>query len=96
MVGSNNVSIIPDLDKPHALGVVLFRLLPDKYITGLQRVILRIMELNPELASRMPVFEDNRKFKLPMFAGIKAYTHTLIYSYTHTLINSYTHTFIHI
>jgi len=70
MTNSLPLCIIPDHEKPHALGSVLFRVLPDNFVSGLQRVILSIMELNPEFSTKMPIFEDKRKLKLPSIAGL--------------------------
>jgi hypothetical protein len=67
------ISIIPDSDKPSSLGSVLFHILPDSYISGVQRVILQIMESHKELAAKMPVFEDNRRFKIPTLAGLDVF-----------------------
>jgi hypothetical protein len=64
------MSIIPDSDKPCALGAVFFHILPDSYVFGVQRIILQIMETHKDLAARMPIFEDNRRFKIPTLAGL--------------------------
>ena len=64
------ICIIPDLESPHSVGTVMLRVLPDNFITGLQRVILRILEENPTPAEKMPGFEDTRKYKLPTLAGL--------------------------
>jgi hypothetical protein len=66
------VSIIPD-DPPHGVGSMLLRFLPEQTMTGIQGVILRVMEAHPKLAARMPVFEDKRKLKLPVFTGLDVY-----------------------
>ncbi len=55
------------------VGAVLFRVMPDSFVSGLQRVILHVMELHPELAAKMPVFEDKRKLKLPSLAGLDVF-----------------------
>lgn len=64
------IQILPDNDKPANIGSLLLHILPDSYITGIQRVILLIMETHPELAAKLPVFEDKRRIKLPTFAGL--------------------------
>ena len=73
MTNSLSLSIIPDHEKPHSVAIVLLRLLPESFITGVQRVILRIMEVNSEFALKMPLFEDKRRLKLPSFAGMDVY-----------------------
>ena len=73
MTNALNLCIIPDHEKPHHVGTVLLRLLPESFISGLQRVILRIMETNPTFAAKMPLFEDKRKIKLPSIAGLDVY-----------------------
>jgi hypothetical protein len=70
MTNSLPMQILVDGDKPHGLGSLLFRVMPDNYVTGLQRVILHVMEFHPELSSKMPIFEDKRKLKLPSIAGL--------------------------
>jgi hypothetical protein len=72
MTNSLNITIIPE-DHPHTIGALLFRFLPESFVGGLQNVILRIMETHPELMSKMPIFEDKRKIKLPTFAGLDIY-----------------------
>jgi hypothetical protein len=67
------LSIIPDTDKPSSLGAILFHILPDSYISGVQRVILQIMETHQEMAQKMPVFEDKRRLKIPTFAGLDVF-----------------------
>ena len=50
---------------------MLLRFLPEESIGGVQGCILRVMEAHPVLAKEnVPVFEDNRKFKLPTIAGL--------------------------
>jgi hypothetical protein len=73
MTNSLALSIIPDHEKPHSVAIVLLRLLPESFITGVQRVILRIMEVNSEFSLKMPLFEDKRRLKLPSFAGMDVY-----------------------
>lgn len=70
MTNALPLCIVPDHEKPHCVGSVLFRVLPDSFITGLQRVILSVMEVNAEAATKMPIFEDKRKLKLPSLAGM--------------------------
>ena len=67
------VVIIPELETAHSVGSLLFRTLPDMFMSGLQRVILHIMETHPELSARMPQFEDKRTLKLPSFAGFDVF-----------------------
>jgi hypothetical protein len=64
------IQILPDNDRPANIASLLLHLLPDSLITGVQRVILLIMEYHPDLAVKSPVFEDKRRIKLPTFAGL--------------------------
>ena len=64
--------ILPD-DPSHNIGSVFLRLLPESYISGVQGAILRVVETHPELTSKMPVFEDKRKLKLPSLAGLDVF-----------------------
>lgn len=73
MCGSLPSTLIPDADKSIAMGSVLLHLLPDNYVTGLQRLILRVMETHPHLAAQMPAFKDERRLKLPTFAGLDVF-----------------------
>jgi hypothetical protein len=61
--------ILPD-DPSHNVGSVLLRFLPENYISGIQGAILRVVESHPEISTKMPVFEDKRRLKLPSFAGL--------------------------
>lgn len=70
MGNGQQVCIIPDLDKPRQIASLLLHVLPDNYITGLQRLILIIMETHPNLTAQMPIFKDDRTFKIPTFAGL--------------------------
>ena len=64
--------ILPD-DPSHNIGSVFLRLLPESYINGVQGAILRVVETHPELISKLPVFEDKRKLKLPSLAGLDVF-----------------------
>jgi hypothetical protein len=64
------MSIIPDADKPRSIATLLLRALPETYITGVQRVILHLLETHEELCPKMPQFEDKRKLKLPTLSGL--------------------------
>lgn len=66
-------TLIPDVDKPASMASVLLHVLPDSYITGLQRLILLVMETHPHLATQMPPFKDERRLKLPTFAGLDVF-----------------------
>lgn len=70
MMGGLQISIFQDQDKAMNVASVLLHTLPENYITGLQRVLLYLMETHPELAVQMPLFEDKRKLKLPSLAGL--------------------------
>ena len=52
--------ILPD-DPSSSIASVLFRFLSDDFISGLQGVILRVLETHPELVKKMPIYEDKRK-----------------------------------
>ncbi|KAJ1425171.1 hypothetical protein B484DRAFT_93375, partial [Ochromonadaceae sp. CCMP2298] len=69
-IGALEITILKDQDPPAAMASVLFRTLPDSYISGLQRVLLAVMETHPDLAAKMPPFEDKRRMKLPSLAGL--------------------------
>jgi hypothetical protein len=73
MMNGLPITIIPDTDKPRDIASVLLHVLPESYIFGVQRVILEIMETHPELVSRMPVFEDKRRLKIPTLAGLDVF-----------------------
>ena len=64
--------ILPD-DSSHNIGSVLLRMFPDHYGSGMQGAILRVIEAHPEISSKMPIFEDKRKLKLPSLAGLDIY-----------------------
>jgi hypothetical protein len=64
--------ILPD-DPSHNIGSVLLRVLPEHYVSGMQGAILRVVESHPEISSKMPVFEDKRKLKLPSLAGLDVF-----------------------
>lgn len=69
MTNAFNMSIIPD-DPGFGVGSILFRLLPVDNIIGIQHTLLRVMDLHESLTADMPKFEDKRKMKLPVFAGM--------------------------
>jgi hypothetical protein len=64
--------ILPD-DPSHNIGSILLRVLPEHYVSGMQGAILRVVESHPEISSKMPVFEDKRKLKLPSLAGLDVF-----------------------
>ena len=72
MTGSLNICILPDHDKSRDLASILLHCLPEKYIYGLQRVILIILEAHPSLcdSGALPIFKDERRFKVPTLAGL--------------------------
>ena len=70
MNGAVPMYVIPDVDRPLTLASLFFRVMPDSFITGVQRVILHVMETNPQFATKLPIFEDKRRLKLPTFAGL--------------------------
>jgi hypothetical protein len=57
-------------DKSRDLASVLMSILNDDGVSGIQSVILRIMESHNDLSSKMPPFEDRRKLKLPKLTGL--------------------------
>lgn len=69
MTNAFNLSIIPD-DSGFGVGSILFRLLPVDNVIGIQHTLLRVMDLHESLNAEMPKFEDKRKMKLPVFAGM--------------------------
>ena len=69
MTNALNINIVPE-DSGYGVGAILFRFLPWEYISGIQNTILRVMEMHPEMAVNMPIFEDKRYLKLPTFAGL--------------------------
>jgi len=67
--GKLPISIIPD-EPSHSAGSVLLKLCPANHLDGVQGVVLRVMAEHQSLAKTMPVFEDNRRLKLPTIAGL--------------------------
>ena len=65
MTASLNMRILP-ADSPYILGALLVRSLPpsDHRRRGPLMSILRVLSYNPHLASGMPRYEDNRRFKM--------------------------------
>jgi hypothetical protein len=70
MLGQLPISIFQDHDSSMSTAVALFHTLPDNYFSGLQRVLLYVMETHPDLVPGMPPFEDKRKLKMPTLAGL--------------------------
>jgi hypothetical protein len=70
MLGQLPISIFQDQDSSMSTAVALFHTLPDNYFSGLQRVLLYVMETHPDLVPGMPPFEDKRKLKMPTLAGL--------------------------
>ena len=66
---------ITSTDHSREIGSVLLYMLKNEHhqISGVQTVILRIMEAFPEFAVKMPPFEDRRKLKLPKLIGLDVF-----------------------
>ena len=60
--------ILPD-ESPRALGTVLLATVARASISGVENVILKVMDTHPEIARSMPAFEDKRKIKIVNFTG---------------------------
>jgi hypothetical protein len=80
------IQILPD-DRPRDLGSLLLATIRDDSISGLQNVILKIMECHPTFAPTMPVFEDKRKLRLPKFAGLDIFQEHVKLAATHVQAN---------
>jgi hypothetical protein len=67
--GALPIAVLPT-DSSRDFGSVLLSVLNDENVSGIQSVILRIMECHKELSPKMPPFEDRRKLKLPKLTGL--------------------------
>lgn len=72
MVNHVMVNLIPS-DPPFQIGSILFFLVGNDTLTGVEHALLKVMSTNPALASKMPPFEDKRKIKLPKFTGLDVF-----------------------
>ena len=70
--GALPIVILPS-DKSRDLASVLMAVLNDDSMSGIQSVILRIMESHNDLSPKMPPFEDRRKLKLPKLTGLDVF-----------------------
>ena len=70
--GALPITVLPQ-DKSRDLASVLMCILNDDGVSGIQSVILRVMECHEDLAPRMPPFEDRRKLKLPKLTGLDVF-----------------------
>ena len=62
------IHILPD-EKPRTIGSLLLNALKTTSMSGVENVILKVMETHPDIAHDMPVFEDKRKMKLVNIYG---------------------------
>ena len=66
-----NMQVLPQ-DTSREMGSCFLSILSgdNSPMSGVQSVILRIMEANAEYATSMPAFEDRRRLKLPKLTGL--------------------------
>ena len=70
--GALPITVLPQ-DKSRDLGSILMSVLQDDNVSGIQSVILRIMESHDDISLKMPPFEDRRKLKLPKLTGLDVF-----------------------
>ena len=65
------MQVLPQ-DTSREMGSCFLSIMPadQSHLSGLQSVILRIMEANAEFSTTMPAFEDRRRLKLPKLTGL--------------------------
>ena len=71
LTGALNMQVLPQ-DTSREMGSCFLSILSgdNSPMSGVQSVILRIMEANAEYATSMPAFEDRRRLKLPKLTGL--------------------------
>lgn len=80
--------VVLQTDTSRDMASILMSVLNDDGVSGIQSVILRILDCHQELSPKMPAFEDRRRMKLPKLTGldifqVHIYTYMCIYIYLH-------------
>jgi hypothetical protein len=82
-IGALPIVVLPS-DTSRDMASILMSVLNDDSVSGIQSVILRVLECHKELSPKMPPFEDRRKMKLPKLTGLDIFqVHKYIYIYIH-------------
>jgi hypothetical protein len=67
--GALPIVVLPS-DTSRDMASILMSVLNDDSVSGIQSVILRVLECHQDLSPKMPPFEDRRKMKLPKLTGL--------------------------